>query len=503
MTLKANIAANYLGQGWRALMSLAFVPLFIKYLGIEAYGVIALFVTLQAWLGLLDLGLRPVLSREMARFTGGAHDAQSIADLLRSIETIAACIAIAFAMILYVGSGWLADDWVRADKLPKAAVAHAFALMGVVAALQFIESLYTGAMSGLQRQVLQNTIASFVATLRAAGAVAILVWVSPTLQAFFLWQGIVSLIAVALFAGGLYRVLPAPARRARFSWPALSAMRTYAGGMIGITLLSLLLTQIDKLLLSRQLQLDAFAHYMLAGLVAGSMALLATPVGSAIYPRFTELVAREDGTSLRRAFHQGAQVSSVLLGAAGCLLIFFGDRLLLHWTQDAALAREVAPLLAVIAIGTMFNGLMSLPYLLQLAHGWTLLSIIINCVAVAILVPAILWVVPIKGAMGAAAIWATLNVAYVLIGAHFMFARLLQEEKWAWYTQDVALPIGAAALAAFALRALMPNDLSLVQELAYLAFAAACVTAAATLSCPIRLVIVRRLMRARRHLIAA
>ena len=348
MALKANIDANYLGQGWRALMLFAFVPLFIKYLGIEAYGVVTLFVTLQAFLGLLDLGLRPVLSREMARFTGGTHDTQSIADLLRSIEIIAIGIAISFALLLYAGSGWLANDWVRADKLPKASVAQAFGLMGIVAALQFIESLYTSAMSNLQRQVLQNGIASFVVTLRAAGAVGVLIWVSPTLGAFFIWQGIASLIAVALFAGGLYRILPSPSRRARFSWPALNAMRTYAGGMIAITLLSLLLTQVDKIILSKQLPLDAFAHYMLAGLVAGAMPLLAGPVGNALYPRLIELVARGDERALRRAFHRGAQVTAVLLCATGGMLIFSGKRLLLHWTQDAALAQEIAPLLAVI-----------------------------------------------------------------------------------------------------------------------------------------------------------
>ena len=485
MSLKANIVANYLGQGWRALMALAFVPVYIRYLGVEAYGLIGLFVTLQAWLGLLDLGLRPVLSREMSRFTGGAHDAQSIADLLRSIELVALAIALFFAGILWLGSGWLATDWVRTETLPKASVAQAFALMGLVAALQFIESLYTSGLSGLQRQVLQNGIASIIATLRGLGAVAVLIWVSPTIEAFFVWQGVVSLISLLLFAGALYQALPRPGRRARFSAPSLAAVRAYAGGMIGITLLSFLLTQIDKILLSRQLPLDAFAQYMLAGVVAGSMAVLASPVGAAYYPRFTELVARADTDGLRRAYHQGAQITSVLLGSAGLMLIVFGDRLLLHWTQDATLAREVTPLLSLIAIGTVFNGLMSVPYLLQLAHGWTSLSIKINCIAVALLVPAKFWVVPRYGAIGAATIWAVLNIGYVLVGAHFMFDRLLRTDRWAWYVHDVSLPLVAAALAALALRVLMPASMGFAAELTYLAAAGLSIAAAAGLASPI------------------
>ena len=104
MSLSKNVFANYLGQGWRVIMSLAFVPIYIKYLGIEAYGLIGIFVMLQAWLALLDMGMRPALVREMARFTGGALDTQSIWDLLRSIELIALGIAVLIGLGIWMAS---------------------------------------------------------------------------------------------------------------------------------------------------------------------------------------------------------------------------------------------------------------------------------------------------------------------------------------------------------------------------------------------------------------
>ena len=66
-------------------MGVVFVPVYIHYLGIESYGLIGLFALLQAWLTLLDMGMTPTLSREMARFTGGSSDGQSLRDLLRSV----------------------------------------------------------------------------------------------------------------------------------------------------------------------------------------------------------------------------------------------------------------------------------------------------------------------------------------------------------------------------------------------------------------------------------
>ena len=158
MTLKKNIAANYLGQVWRAVMNFAFIPLYIKYLGIESYGLIGIFAILQSWLALLDMGLRPVMGREMARFVGGAHDSQTIRNLLRSVELIVFPLAIAVALGVWMASGWLATNWLVAKNLPPEQVAQAFSVMGVVTSLQFVESLYNSCIAGLQRQVLQNMV---------------------------------------------------------------------------------------------------------------------------------------------------------------------------------------------------------------------------------------------------------------------------------------------------------------------------------------------------------
>ena len=107
--LRRNLIANYLGQGWVALMGIAFLPLYIKYLGIEAFDLIGLFAVLSAALAILDMGMKPTLGREMARFTGGDHDTQAIRDLLRSIEWIGIGIAILITSVITLGSNWLAS----------------------------------------------------------------------------------------------------------------------------------------------------------------------------------------------------------------------------------------------------------------------------------------------------------------------------------------------------------------------------------------------------------
>ena len=65
--VKLNIIANYSGKAWMTLMSLAFIPLYIKFLGIEAYALIGFFATLTSIFGVLDLGLSATLNREFGR----------------------------------------------------------------------------------------------------------------------------------------------------------------------------------------------------------------------------------------------------------------------------------------------------------------------------------------------------------------------------------------------------------------------------------------------------
>lgn len=444
MPLKKNILANYLGQGWSAVMGLAFIPVYIQYLGMEAYGLVGLFAVMQAWLALLDMGMSPTLNREMARYTAGAHSPQSIRDLLRSLEMICFSLAALIALGVWAASGYLASDWLKADKLPTAVVAQALSVMAFVVALRFVEGIYRGSLFGLQRQVWYNAANAILATVRHGGAVVVLAWVSPTVQAFFLWQALVSVLTIAVFAAGVHRVLPKSPLPPRFSREALAGVWKFASGMMGITFLALLLTQVDKVLLSRLLSLESFGYYMLAATVASVLYMVVGPITAAIYPRMVELSTQDNQTALVSVYHQGAQLITILIAPAVMLLSFFAEGIMFMWSGSVNLAENTAPILSALALGTFLNALMGMPYQCQLAHAWTSLPIKMNLVAVVVLIPAIFWVVPRYGALGAAWIWVALNAGYVLIGIQFMHRKLLPKEKWRWYFYDLLLPISGA-----------------------------------------------------------
>lgn len=481
MQLGLNVVASIAGQIVRAVTGFVFVPVYVSLLGVESYGLIGIFAVLQTWLVLLDFGLRPALAREMSRFSGGAHSPTWIRDLLRTVELIGLLLSLAVAVGVALASPWLAEHWVTATTLDHATVRNAFALMGTVTALRFLENIYTSCLVGLQRQVLESAVSSTSAVVRAVGAIAVLQWVSPTLEAFFLWQCFTSLATIVVLSVLTYRTLPSAERRAKPALATLHGVRTFASGMLVLTLQSLIITNLDKLMLSRLLTLEAFGAYALAGVAANALAMLAQPIASALMPRMTAVATQRDDHELARVYQLGAQAVAVLGGSAAMVLMIFSARFLLLWTKNPQLADSLGPLLSLMVLGSLLNALGYVPYHLQLAHGWTRLALVYNLVLIGALAPALWFLVPRYGAEGAATAWACLNFAYLVINVPIMHLRILKSELWTWYGNTL-VPIAAAATVAIALKFVVPSSSSRLLELLAIIVVSALTLGAAVLS---------------------
>lgn len=184
--LKKNILANFLGKGWSLLMGLVFIPLYIQFLGIEAYGLVGFFVALQATVYLFEFGLSATMNREMARCSVWPDRMDEARDLARTLEIIYWAVGIIIALVVYWSAPWLAMNWVKTETLPFNTVRQAVAMMGINIAFQWPVSLYSGGMMGLERQVLLNGLVATLGTLRGVGAVLAIWLIAPTITIFFL-----------------------------------------------------------------------------------------------------------------------------------------------------------------------------------------------------------------------------------------------------------------------------------------------------------------------------
>ena len=459
MSLHKNTIANYLGQGWVAFTSLAFVPVYVDRLGVEAYGLIGFYAVLQAWFSLLDLGITPTITRETARFSSGSLAIESIRSLIHSLEIIVFTLALAIATGLWLASESIAKHWLTPESLSKETIAHSLGVISLVVGARFCEGIYRGMLFGLERQVFYNVALSALSTIRYGGA-AILVSFIPSIEGFFWWQSVVSLLTVVVLARAAHAALPQSSQRYRFSYSELRRVGSFAAGMSLTAVFALLFTQVDKVILTRLVDLESFGLYTLALALCGVFPMLAGPAASAFFPRLSVVVAAGDHIAERDLFRQGTQIVSMLTVPAITLCIILGDEIVLGWTGNVVMAGKVGPILGFLAVGAFCNAALQVPFMVQLAHGWTTLSVRLNVCGVVLLSPMLYFGVEMWGLMGAAAAWGLTNIFVLLVATLVMHRRLLKNDLVFFLFQTLALPLVTSCLAVSLFTLIFQNSLN-------------------------------------------
>ena len=154
---------------------------------------------LQAWMPIFDIGLTPVLSREMSRFRAGALTAREAATRLRTLEVVLGALAIFSVALLWVGSDWIGHNWLSAVTLSGETLAHCVALIGVAVALRWFAGLQRAVLIGLEHQGWVNGLTAGFATLRFAGVLPLLLYVSTSPEHFFAFQVVVGGLELTVF----------------------------------------------------------------------------------------------------------------------------------------------------------------------------------------------------------------------------------------------------------------------------------------------------------------
>jgi O-antigen/teichoic acid export membrane protein len=443
-TVRTNVLANLAGQGWSALLQLLLVPLYIHFLGIEAYGVVSLYVVLITSIQIFDLGMAQTLNRELARAQGLASSEEDVRDLVRTVEVTYWVIIMIVCAALFVAAPGFSEHVLKPSQLDRATVRQAVSLIVLVVALQWPVTLYYSGLMGLQQQIAANSLRIALGTFTGAGAVLVLWLVSPTLPAFFAWQLVAAAVSAASSAWLFHARLPRAERRARFQPAMLARMWRFAAGMSALTISALALTQLDKWILVNLLSLEAFGYFALAWTAAGALNLMVAPIFAALYPRFSMLVARGEDQALQQLYHRATQALVCGIAPAALLLALYSEQVLRLWTRNPGVALHAAPLLSVLVLGSFLNGITHLPYASELAHGRTRVFLVFNLVAIVFALPAVWLSASHIGAMGAALVWLAVNAGYVLVVIPHIHRNLSRAERVRWLLQDVALPTAAA-----------------------------------------------------------
>ena len=319
-----NIVANNIGGAYSAITLLIAIPIYVKYLGIENYSFVAIFMIMSAWSVIMDFGLKSTLERKISLYKANDVSIKSAASFLRSVEIFTMLIGALLVFLMWLVFLWLPINQSSIFNLPIEEAKKIFILTSIIISFRSIEAIYNRTLKALQKQVLLNSISLFLLTIQNFGSIFILIFISPTLEAFFIWQTITSLISLIAFGSAVYFSIPVRKEKASFSWPDLFDSWNFTIGMLFITFLGLLTAHIDKFMATKFLTGEVFSYYALAFTITKILGMFSDSVSAAVYPRIIEL-SLNNNDFLIKFYHKSSQLIAVVAGSLASILFVFSD----------------------------------------------------------------------------------------------------------------------------------------------------------------------------------
>jgi len=428
----SNVIANYGGKAWTFLSIYIFIPLFIKFLGIEAYAVIGFYTLILGIVSFVDIGLSATITREFARNINFSEKYS----ILLIVERLYAFICLGVGIVIFFLSPLIAEKWLTANSIPTLELIYYLKWIGAGVAVQVFSSVFFGGLMGLHKQVTANVIQTSWGILRYGGAILLFVVVKPTLEVFFIWQFICNVLYVLVLRTSLIRNLKKGGTQLVKVLHSLPKETwKYVGGMALIALISAINIQADKIVTSSVFNLDQFGYYTLASTLSKLVLVVGTPIGIAIFPVFAKLVSEMKYEDLISSFERFGFLLNIVVLSVGIGVCLYAPQIVIIWTGkhtfSPAIIHEISLITRLLSIGGICLALQLMPFYLLLAKGETKYTIWQGMAQITFMIPAFYFFVKRWGMVGAGIPWAIINFG----GMVYLYGILAKKEFGINYRQ--------------------------------------------------------------------
>jgi O-antigen/teichoic acid export membrane protein len=454
--MKKNVLANFIGKFWGLLSNFLFIPLYIHFLGFESYSIISFTLLIAGIMAILDAGLTATLSREFARADNDHNEKIRIFKTLEATYLIVIGLCILFVFFF---SSVIAQNWMNLKSYTPQQASTFLKIISFDIGFQLLLRFYAGGLLGLEKQVKANFYQVGWGILRN-GLVAIIIMIYPSLDIFFLWQAIATIIFALVIKVSLEKELKG-AYSFRFSTKIEKAIFKhvwhFAGGMMLTAVVSALNTQMDKIAISKLLSLENLGYYTLAISLSQGIIVVVNPIATALLPRFTALYSTGKNEEASALFNQMNLIVSIVVFSIMANMCFFAKDLLWVWTGQIKLANQAAVFLPILAIPMSMIALTYLAYYVAIANGYTKLNNFLGIISLFATMPGYWVATRYYGAVGAASVFCIVQIITAFVYLFFINKKFLKSNVIKEiFIKQIILPIGISLGVAY-LFSLVPN----------------------------------------------
>ncbi|MCO5791484.1 MAG: flippase [Blastomonas sp.] len=408
MSVSRNSAYNLVGAALPIVLALATVPVYLKLVGPDRYGVLAIAWLLLGYFGLFDLGLGRATSQRIAALRD-APPAERAATFWTALCVNVVMGAVG-ALLFWPLSYYLFGHFFRVDEALRPEVIAAAPLLALAVPVATTTGVLTGALQGRERFLEVNIISVLSTTLFQLLPLAVAWLYGPYLPVVLLSAlGARALALLVLWQRcqvDLVRGQPVRPDR-KLVKPLLS----YGGWVMLTSMIGPLLVVSDRFLIGAILGAVVVGHYAVVFQLAERITVVPMSLTNAMFPRLATLTG-EDANRLTASAITAVLAIMTPVMVAG---VFILDPFLSIWV-GADIAREVGFVGKILLAGYWINSLSLVPYARLQATGRPDLVTKVLLVELPVYLPVLYFALTSFGLVGAAVTFSLrLAVDYVLL----------------------------------------------------------------------------------------
>jgi O-antigen/teichoic acid export membrane protein len=352
--------------------------------------------------------------------------------LLTSLEKVVLGVSVILIALAMSGSGWIADRWFNVKALSEHDVEIAFVLMVGTVSARWLASLYKGAIVGLARQVELNAITIVCTVLRTVAVIPLIARI-PSIEAFFVYQLAMTMAEAAALRYFLGRRVGSSPFVRTFSSSALRSRARLSLSLAFSSLVWASITQVDRIILSKLLPLDAFGAFGMATLLAGGILLLAAPIHQALIPHFAVQHDSGDSNALTDTYYFATEITLLAVLPVAAVFACLPESVFRLWSSTVPADATARFTLTCYALGNACTAVTALSYLLQYTKGDLSLHVKGNVGFLIALVPLVFIGASLAAVRGVATVWLASNLVFVLGWVAVVHRKFLPGINKRWY----------------------------------------------------------------------
>jgi len=415
--LARNVIWNLLGTGSPLLVAFVSIPILIRGLGADRFGVIALAWALIGYAGLFDLGLGRALTKLVAEKLGNGRE-REIPELFWTSETMMIILGVAGGALLALGSHWLIYGILKIPAAVQGDALYSFYTLAVSLPIVISTAGLRGFLEAQQAFGLTNLLRVPMGVFTFVGPLLVLPFskhIFPIIVVLVIGRA-AGWIAHLLFC---FRVLPGLAGALAIRPEHMRPLLCFGGWMTVSNLVGPMMLYMDRFVIGALVSAAAVAYYATSYEVATKLLILPSALSAVMFPAFS-LSSAQDRHRLAALYRNATGYLLVTLPPLTAILLVIARPGLSFWLgPDFALhSYRVAQLLL---IGTLVLSFEALPFALIQGLGRPDIPAKLILVELPFYAAALYWFIQNYGVTGAAAAWtlrAFLDAALLVFLAH-------------------------------------------------------------------------------------